>query len=75
MYKALDTVILTVDLPEHHLEKGDIGAVVHVYDNGEAYEVEFVTTNGKTVAVERLTENQLRPASGENEIIHVRALA
>jgi hypothetical protein len=73
--KELDTGVLTVDLPEHHLEKGDVGTVVHVYDGGVAYEVEFLTTSGKTIAVEKLTKNQLRPASGENEIIHVRALA
>lgn len=66
--------MLTVDFPEQHLEKGDVGAVVHVYEEGAAYEVEFVTTSGKTIAVEKLTENQLRPASGKNEIIHVRGL-
>jgi hypothetical protein len=38
-----DVVVLTRDLPEHGLRAGDVGAVVHVYSNGKAYEVEFVT--------------------------------
>jgi len=29
-FKELDTVVLDRDLPEHHLKKGDLGAVVQV---------------------------------------------
>ena len=72
MLKELETVVLTVDLPEHRLAAGDLGAIVHVYHNGEAYEVEFVATDGSTIALETLYPNQLRNASSKKEIPHVR---
>jgi len=43
MISELDMVVLTRDLSEHGLQKGDVGTIVHVYNVGAAYEVEFVT--------------------------------
>ena len=43
MIRELDAVVLTHDIPEHGLKKGDVGAVVHCYADGAAWEVEFVT--------------------------------
>ena len=51
MIKEHSSVILTCNLPEEHLLRGDVGVVVHVHKNGEAYEVEFMTMNGSTVSV------------------------
>jgi len=68
-----DRVILTEPLPVHGLEPGDIGAVVHVYADGEAYEVEFVTLDGHTAAVCTVESSQVRPASSR-EIPHAREL-
>lgn len=34
-------VVLTRDVTESLLQRGDVGVVVHVYGNREAYEVEF----------------------------------
>ena len=42
MIKELDVVILTRDIAEHGLEKGNQGAVVHCYEDGEGFEVEFI---------------------------------
>ena len=42
MIKELDVVILTHDIEEHGLEKGSRGAVVHCYEDGEGFEVEFI---------------------------------
>jgi hypothetical protein len=55
------------------LEKGDIGNIVMVYNNGEGYEVEFITFDGKTVAVETLLAFQIRKVL-HKEIPHVREL-
>ena len=33
MIRELDNVVLTVDLPEHGLKKGDVGTVVLVHDS------------------------------------------
>ena len=74
MIHELDTVVLTRDVDEHGLKRGDVGAVVHCYEDGAAFEVEFVTAEGRTVAVLTLNEQDIRPL-GERDILHVRELA
>ncbi len=74
MIDELQPVVLNHDLKEHNLSNGDVGAVVHRYPNGAAFEVEFVTAGGNTVAVLTLTEDDIRPML-ENEILHVRSIA
>ena len=70
MIAELESVVLTVDLAEHQLKRGDIGTVVLTHaDRG--YEVEFVTLDGETVAVVSLAPDQVRSA-GRGEIAHVR---
>lgn len=63
--------MLTRDIEEHGLEQGDIEAVVHRYDGGDAFEVEFVTGEGRTVAVLTLRREAIRPMEGR-EIVHAR---
>lgn len=70
----LDTVVLTHSISEHALKKGDVGAVVHVYGDGEGYEVEFVTAAGNTVAVVTLQPEDVRRMAS-TEILHARELA
>ena len=73
MIREFDTVILTIDLPEHRLRKGDIGTVVLVHrDRG--YELEFVALDGETLAVASLDSTQVRPI-GKGEIAHARQVA
>lgn len=67
-----DRIVLTCDLPEIGLRAGDIGTVVHVYA-GDAYEVEFLTLDGETVAVETLEKDQVRPI-GPDDMHHARPL-
>ena len=45
--KLLDVVALTQDVPEHNLKRGDIGTVVEILSNGEAFEVEFSNAYGQ----------------------------
>ncbi len=71
--KEHDCVVLTADLPGDGLKAGDVGTVVHIHKNGEAYEVEFVTLTGKTVAVATVESSALRPIS-KRDISHVREL-
>ena len=71
--KNLDTVVLEIDLPDHGLKKGDIGAVVELY-SGDAIEVEFVTASGHTQALLTLTPQQIRPV-GPQDILAVRQLS
>lgn len=74
MIREHDRVVLTNSLPDEGLEPGDIGAVVHIYPQQQAYEVEFITLTGTTAAVVTLTANQIRPVSS-SEIPHARELA
>jgi hypothetical protein len=72
MIEELSLVVLTRGIPEHSLVMGDVGTVVHVYPKAEAYEVEFMTGLGKTIAVLTLRPEDVRPIAAE--ILHARSL-
>ena len=61
MIQEHDTVVLVRDLPTLGLERGDVGAVVHIYNDQAAVEVEFVSGAGMTVGVETLALKDVRP--------------
>ncbi len=46
--KMLDVVALTVDLPEYNLWRGQVGTVVEILANGDAFEVELIDRSGRT---------------------------
>jgi hypothetical protein len=71
MIQEFDTVVLARDFEEYNLKQNDIGAVVHCYKNNQAFEVEFVTGEGKTIALLTLTSEDIRPIK-RREILHVR---
>lgn len=73
MIRELDMVALTRDIDDHGLKEGDIGAVVHKY-GWEGFEVEFVTAEGKTIAVLTLRKGDIRALRGR-EILHVRDIS
>ena len=73
MIKEHDRVVLTEDVPEEGLTAGDVGTVVHIYNNGEGYEVEFMTLTGQTIAVASLLAPQVRSVS-KHDLSHVREL-
>jgi len=74
MIKELDLVALVADEPAHGLVAGDVGTVVMVHGKNEGYEVEFMTSDGKTIAVLSLAANQVRPLAG-HQVLHARELA
>lgn len=64
-YCNLERVQLRCDLPEHGLERGASGTIVHVFASADAYLVEFVSPDdGSTRALAELTPDQLAPARG-----------
>ena len=73
MIRELDMVALTRDIEDHGLKQDDIGAVVHKYGK-DGFEVEFVTAEGRTIAVLTLRKDDVR-ALREREILHVRDLS
>jgi len=73
MINEHDTIVLTEDVPDEGLTAGDVGTVVHIHNNGEGYEVEFMTLTGQTIAVASLLAAQVRPV-GSQDVAHVREL-
>ena len=63
MLKEHERVVLTTSVPDEGLEAGDVGTIVHVYSDNEAYEVEFVALDGHTTAVTTLEAGQIRPVT------------
>ena len=51
MIKEHDRIVLTSDIPGEGLKAGDVGTVVHVYAQGEVFEVELKTI-GETYVYE-----------------------
>jgi hypothetical protein len=74
MIEEHERAVLTVDLPDYRLKAGDVGTVVHVYADHQAYEVEFFTVDGQTLDVVTLQADAVRPV-GTLEVLHARPLA
>ena len=70
--KVFDTVVLEKDLPSKGLQRGDVGAVVEVYEP-DGLEVEFVTGSGRTQALVTLKGADVRPVA-DTEILTVRSV-
>jgi Domain of unknown function (DUF4926) len=69
-----ERVILTTDLPQHRLATGDVGTVVHVYEDAAAFEVEFIALDGATIAIVTVDKQQVRKILAR-EITHARQVA
>lgn len=73
MLKEHDRIVLTQDIPESGLRAGDVGTIVHIYRQGEAFEVEFLALDGETVAIATALASQVRPVSS-GDITHAREI-
>ena len=71
MINEHECVVLTEDMDGAGLKAGDIGTVVHIHPGGTAYEVEFVTLAGETIAVTTLSAGQVRPLA-KRDMAHAR---
>jgi len=69
-FLLLQTVVLDHDLPNSNLRKGDLGAIVQIYEP-DGLEVEFVSASGKTVALVTLREGDVRAVS-DGDLMAVR---
>lgn len=67
-----DRVILTRDVDGSGLVSGDVGTVVHVYEGGKAFEVEFISLSGDTIAVETLAVADIRRVTPA-DVVHARS--
>lgn len=63
--KLLDVVVLTDDLPEYNLVRGQVGTIVEILADGEAFEVEFIAPDGRTLESVGLRPDQFTVRSHE----------
>ena len=77
-HNLFDRVTLTVDVPQHNLQVGDVATVVenHVGTQGqeEGYTVDVFNAVGESVAVVTLKESEIDSLYAKG-ILHVRPLA
>ena len=73
MLREHERVVLTSSLPDEGLVAGDVGTIVHVYGDDQAYEVEFVALDGHTTAIATLEAQQVRPVTPRN-MTHTRQI-
>ena len=60
MLQEFEQITLTADLPDEGLKTGDVGTIVHIHPRGVAYEVEFFSPAGNTIAVATVENYQAR---------------
>lgn len=70
--KLLDVVALTADLPEYNLWRGQVGTVVEILAEGNAFEVEFCDREGRMFESIGLRPDQIMvlrydPVNGNSE--------
>lgn len=58
--KLLDVIQLTEDVLIYNLKTGEQGTIVHVHNDGKAFEVEFVDKEGYTYALVCLEKHQIK---------------
>jgi len=65
-FKQFQVVALLQDLPEHGLKAGQTGTVLEFLTMPqEAYEVEFIDADGRTIALMALKPGQITTANVE----------
>jgi hypothetical protein len=74
MISEHDSVVPTEDVAGDGLKAGDMGTVEHIHQGGVAYEVEFMTLTGETIAIATLSAAQVRPPA-RRDMAHLRELS
>ena len=73
MIRELEQVALAIDLPEYHLQAGDLGTVVDITSDGQEVTTEFFTLDGETIAIVPVAVSQVKRVGGR-EIAHARVI-
>ena len=73
--ELLDTVAVREDIPALRLTAGEVGAVVEILGDGEAFEVEFCDQSGATYGLHTLRPDQLIPLHTRGKALRLRVEA
>jgi len=60
MFNELDSVVITCDILGKGIISGDVGVIVHLHNSNQQVEVEFVSGERRTLAVETLPVSDVR---------------
>ena len=74
MFIEHEQIVLTSDVRgdrDEELKCGDVGTIIHVHPNREAFVVEFMTLDGDTIAIATVLASQARPVTNK-DITHAR---
>ena len=76
MFKEHEQIVLTAAVfgdDGEQLKPGDVGTLVHVHPDQEAFVVEFLSLDGGTVAIATVLPSQVRPVTGA-DLTHARTV-
>jgi hypothetical protein len=76
-YKLYEEIVLSTDIPEKKLKKGDVATIVdfHPVSDGESgYSLEVFNVLGDTIAVLTVPESAIEPLT-KDEVFSVRPIA
>lgn len=74
MIHELDQIVLTADIAGTQFKAGDVGVVVHIYESGQHFEVEFFSLGGDTLDIVTVPVTAVRPIQAA-EVVHARSIA
>ena len=76
MFKEHEQIVLTAAVlgdEREELKSGDVGTIVHIHPDKEAFVVEFMSLDGGTVAIATVLPSQVRPVTGA-DLTHARTV-
>ena len=67
MFEEYDQIVLTADVTGdggQELKPGDVGVIIHVHPDMEAFVAEFPPLDGGTIAIATVLPSQVHPVTG-----------
>ena len=76
MFEEYEQIVLTADVvgdEGEELKAGDVGAILYIHPNDEAFVVEFISLDGETAVIATVRASQARAVTG-TDFTHARTI-
>ena len=76
MFEEYEQIVLTADVvgdEGEELKPGDVGAILYIHPNDEAFVVEFISLDGETAVIATVRASQARAVIG-TDFTHARTI-
>ena len=76
MFNEHQQIVLTAPAigdEQEELKPGDVGTIIHIHPNQEAFVAEFSSLDGETVAIATILPSQARPVT-KADLTHARTM-